>query len=179
MEESKIVYYSIVGKKNIKIEDTSNKLETMQARLILRKMLAYFNIKMPEIYTTSNGKPYFKDSNIFFNYSHSKNYVACVISTYEVGIDIEEINRNISDEIAEKYLDKEKDSLKRIETWVKKEAYSKLKGLGFQIKFKNIKLNEVIEKNLFISEKDYMCSIYCDNDDVEFKELGFNGSELL
>ena len=151
----------------------------MQARLILRKMLAYFNIKMPEIYTTSNGKPYFKDSNIFFNYSHSKNYVACVISTYEVGIDIEEINRNISDEIAEKYLNKEKDSLKRIETWVKKEAYSKLKGLGFQIKFKNIKLNEVIEKNLFISEKDYMCSIYCDNDDVEFKELDFNGSELL
>ena len=106
MEESKIVYYSIVSKKNIKIEDTSNKLETMQARIILRKMLDYFNIKMPEIYTTSNGKPYFKDSNIFFNYSHSKNYVACVISTYEVGIDIEEINRNISDEIAEKYLNK-------------------------------------------------------------------------
>lgn len=179
MEESKIVYYSIVSKKNIKIEDTSNKLETMQARIILRKMLDYFNIKMPEIYTTSNGKPYFKDSNIFFNYSHSKNYVACVISTYEVGIDIEEINRNISDEIAEKYLNKEKDSLKRIETWVKKEAYSKLKGLGFQIKFKNINLNEVTEKNLFISEKDYMCSIYCDNDDVEFKELDFNGSELL
>ena len=179
MEECKTVYYSIVNKKSIIIDNTSNRLETIQARIVLRKMLDYFNIKMPEIYTTPNGKPYFKDSNIFFNYSHSKNYIACAISNYEVGIDIEEINRNISDEIAEKYLNKEKDSLKRIETWVKKEAYSKLKGLGFQIKFKNIKLSEIIEKNLFISRKDYMCSIHCDNDDVEFKELGFNGSELL
>lgn len=179
MEECKTVYYSIVNKKSIIIDNTSNRLETIQARIVLRKMLDYFNIKMPEIYTTPNGKPYFKDSNIFFNYSHSKNYIACAISNYEVGIDIEEINRNISDDIAEKYLNKEKDSLKRIETWVKKEAYSKLKGLGFQIKFKNIKLSEIIEKNLFISRKDYMCSIYCDNDDVEFKELDFNGSELL
>ena len=162
MEECKTVYYSIVNKKDIIIDNTSNRSETIQ-----------------EIYTTPNGKPYFKDSNIFFNYSHSKNYVACVISTYEVGIDIEETNRDISDEIAEKYLNKEKDNLKRIETWVKKEAYSKLKGLGFQINFKNINLSEITEKNLFISEKNYMCSIYCDNDDVEFKELGFNGSVLL
>lgn len=179
MEECKTVYYSIVNKKDIIIDNTSNRSETIQARKVLKKMMDYFNLKLPEIYTTPNGKPYFKDSNIFFNYSHSKNYVACVISTYEVGIDIEETNRDISDEIAEKYLNKEKDNLKRIETWVKKEAYSKLKGLGFQINFKNINLSEITEKNLFISEKNYMCSIYCDNDDVEFKELGFNGSVLL
>ena len=179
MKEGRIVYYSIVNKKDITVDYTSNRLETIQARIVLRKMLDYFNLKLPEIYTTPNGKPYFKDSNIFFNYSHSKNYIACAISSYEVGIDIEETNRNISDDISKKYLNNEKGNLKRIETWVKKEAYSKLKGLGFQIKFNNIKLNEITEKNLFISEKDYMCSIYCDNDDVEFKELGFNGSELL
>ena len=179
MKEGRIVYYSIVNKKDITVDYTSNRLETIQARIVLRKMLDYFNLKLPEIYTTPNGKPYFKDSNIFFNYSHSKNYVACVISTYEVGIDIEETNRDISDEIAEKYLNKEKDNLKRIETWVKKEAYSKLKGLGFQINFKNIKLSEITEKNLFVSKKNYMFSIFCDNDEVEFKELSFNRSELL
>ena len=34
------------------------------------------------------------------------------------------------------------------------------------------------EKNLFINVKDYMCSIYCDSDVVDFKELSFNGCEL-
>lgn len=178
MEEGKIVYYSIVNKKEIIVDDTSNRLETIQARIVLRKMLDYFNLKLPEIYITPNGKPFFKDLNIFFNYSHSKNFVACSISNYEVGIDIEETNRIIGDDIAKKYLNDEKESSKRIETWVKKEAYSKLKGLGFQIKFQNIKLSEISEKNLFINRKDYMCSIYCDNEDIEFKELGFNRSEL-
>ena len=179
MEECKIVYYSIVNKKDIIVDNTSNRLETIQARIVLRKMLDYFNLKLSEIYITPNGKPFFKDSNIFFNYSHSKNYVACAISNYEIGIDIEEISRIVSDDIAKKYLNNEKNNLKRIETWVKKEAYSKLKGLGFQIKFQNIKLSEITEKNFFISGKEYMCSIYCDNVDIEFKELDFNGSELL
>lgn len=179
MEKDTIVYYSIVNKKNIIIDDTSGRLETKQARIILTKMLGYFNINLPEIYTSTKGKPFFRDSNLFFNYSHSKNYIACAISKYEVGIDIEEISRNISDNIAKKYLDNEKDNSKRIETWVKKESYSKLKGLGLQIKFQNIKLNEITERNLFINSEEYMCSIYCDSDDIEFKELCLNGSELL
>lgn len=178
MEEDKIVYYSIVNKNDIKVDDTNDRLETKQARIVLKKMLDYFDLKLPEIYTSTNGKPYFKDSNIFFNYSHSKNYIACAISIYKVGIDIEETSRIINDDIAKKYLDNAKNNAKRIETWVKKEAYSKLKGLGLQIKFQNIKLSETTEKNFFINGKDYMCSIYCDSDVVEFKELSFNGSEL-
>ena len=168
-----------MSKNDIRVDNSNNRIETAQARIVLGKMLSYLNLKLPEICTTSNGKPFFKDSNIFFNYSHSKNYVACAISNYELGIDIEEIDRNISDNVAKKYLNNEKDNLKRIETWVKKEAYSKLKGLGFQIKFQSIKLSEVIEKNLFISDKDYMCSIYCDNNDVVFEKLAFNRNELL
>lgn len=178
MEDGKIVYYSIVKKTDIKVDKTIDRLETNQAIYVLKNQLNYFNLKLPKIYTTTNGKPYFKDSNIFFNYSHSKNYIACAISTYEVGIDIEEASRKISDDIAKKYLNNEKDNSKRIETWVKKEAYSKLKGLGLQINFQNIKLNEIMAKNLFINKKEYMCSIYCENSDIEFKELSFNRSEL-
>ena len=134
-------------------------------------MLNYFNLKMEKIYTTQNGKPFFKDSNIFFNYSHSKNYIACTISNYEVGIDIEETSRNISDDIAKKYLNNEKSNLKRIEIWVKKESYSKLTGLGLQMNFENIELKKIRKKNCFIKNKDYMCSIYCDNDNPKFKNL--------
>lgn len=176
MIEDKNVYYAIINKSNIKVFNSTT--ETSQSRYVLKTMLNYFNIELPEIEKSKNGKPYFKDSNIYFNYSHSKNYIACTISRYEVGIDIEETTRTISDDIAKKYLNDEKDNSKRIETWVKKEAYSKLKGLGLQINFQNIKLNEIMAKNLFINKKEYMCSIYCENSDIEFKELSFIRSEL-
>lgn len=178
MDDNKFVYYSIIKKSDIKVDKIINKLETNQAITLLKKQLNYLDLKLPEICISANGKPYFKNSNLFFNYSHSKNYIACAVSFYEVGIDIEETTRNINDNIAKKYLDNVSGNKKRIETWVKKESYSKLKGLGLKIGFQNIKLSEIKTKNLYIKEKKYMCSIYCDNEDVFFKELSFNGSEL-
>ena len=178
MDERRIVYYSIVEKSDIKADNAIVKLETNQAMTLLKKQLNYLDLKLPEIRISANGKPYFKNSNLFFNYSHSKNYIACAVSFYEVGIDIEETTRNINDNIAKKYLDNVNGNKKRIETWVKKESYSKLKGLGLKIGFQNIKLSEIKTKNLYIKEKKYMCSIYCDNEDAFFKELSFNGSEL-
>ena len=179
MKNKKIVYYSIIKKTDIKANNIIDNSETNQAITVLKQQLKHFNLEIPEIYISSHGKPYFKNSNIYFNYSHSKNYIACAISHYEVGIDIEETTRIISDKIAKKYLNNEKENLKRVEMWVKKEAYSKLKGLGIQIEFQNIKLSEITEKSIFITTKDYLCSIYCDNNEVEFKELCFNGDELL
>ena len=76
-------------------------------------MLECFNQKLPEIKYSKTGKPYFKNSVIYFNYSHSKNYIACAISNKEVGIDIEETNTNISDKVSNKYLDNEKETEKR------------------------------------------------------------------
>ena len=171
MMKNNIVYYSVVNKDNIIYNDTSDKLETKLAQIVLKNMLKHFDLKLPEIYLSDSGKPFFKDSKIFFNYSHSKNYIACAISLHEVGIDIEETNISISDAIAKKYLDNEKDNFKRIEIWVKKESYSKLKGLGLQMGFQNVKLDELKEQNFFIKEKEYMCSIYCDTKNIEFKEL--------
>jgi len=37
------------------------------------------------------GKPYLKDQNIYFNISHCRNSVVCVIADFEVGVDIEYI----------------------------------------------------------------------------------------
>ena len=179
MENKKIVYYSIVKKTDIKVDNTIDKMDTNQSLFVLKSLLNYLGLEIPRIYISKHGKPKFEKSNIFFNYSHSKNYIACVISYYEVGIDIEETTRNINDDVAKKYLDNVIGNKKRIETWVKKESYSKLKGLGLQMKFKDIKLDDIKSKSLFIKEKEYMCSIYCDSNDVIFKELHFNGSEML
>lgn len=170
--ENNIVYYIIVQKDCINIDSITDK-----AQYILKCMLDYFNIKFPKIFIAEKGKPYFKDSDIFFNYSHSNNFIACAISNCEVGIDIEEKSRVISDRVSKKYLDNEIDSQKRIEKWVRKEAYSKLKGLGLSIKFQSINLQDLTEKNILINEKDYICSIYSDNSNVIFKDLKFNGEK--
>lgn len=167
----KKVYYSIVNKSDIKIDKKLNNLETEQSKFILNNMMSYLKLNIPEINISQGGKPYFKDSNIYFNYSHSKNYIACAIGNCEVGIDIEETSRIINDDIAKKYLDNAKGNLKRIETWIKKEAYSKLKGLGLQINFQNIKLDNLKEKNLLINKKEYLCSIYSEDNDIEFEEI--------
>ena len=38
-----------------------------------------------------NGKPYLKDKSIYFNLSHSGDYVVLAVADYEVGVDIEKI----------------------------------------------------------------------------------------
>lgn len=187
--EDNTIYYSIIKKSEISIDDLDNlpcfcieaREETKRAYIVLSKIVKKYLNKLPEIVFNKNGKPYFRYSNLYFNYSHSKNYIALALSTVEVGIDIEETTRSISDIISKKYLDGEKNQKKKIEKWVKKEAYSKLKGLGLLINFQNINLNEISNKNIFISNRKYMCSVYSEyseSDNAIFKEI-FLDEELL
>lgn len=164
------VYYAIVNKNDIGVSKKSDRLETDQAIALLEKMLNNFDIDLDKIVISKNGKPYFNNSNIHFNYSHSKNYIACVISNYEVGIDIEEKTRVISDDVSNKYLDGVEDSEDRLIKWVEKESYSKLKGLGLQIGFNNIKIDSYCS-NFLINSEEYVCSIFCDGVGVNFNNL--------
>ena len=134
-------------------------------------MLDYLHLENKEIFISKYGKPYFKNSNIYFNYSHSKNYIACAVSDYEVGIDIEQTNRIINNLISQKYLDNEINNKKKIEKWVKKEAYSKLKGKGFLMKFQTIKLENIKNKYIFFENDNYMCCIFSDNAKSSFKKI--------
>ncbi|MDR2533128.1 MAG: 4'-phosphopantetheinyl transferase superfamily protein [Oscillospiraceae bacterium] len=94
------------------------------------------------------GKPYIPiaNKNLHMSISHCKAGIACIISGFPVGIDIEEISRmNIKTarricttgelELLEKAEDK-KDLLCRF--WVLKEAYSKLTGQGISAGFGGI-----------------------------------------
>ena len=167
MNSKKVVYYMVDEKTNI----GTGKTDTQLARNMLTWLMNYLKLPISKIVISENGKPYFKDSNIYFNYSHSKNHIACAVSSCEVGIDIEEKDRVINDTVARKYLDCTETNEKRLETWVKKESFSKLKGLGLKIKFQDIKLNEIKNKNLFINEKEYVCCIYCDYENASFKRI--------
>ena len=96
---------------------------------------------MPEIDVTPKGKPYFANSNWHFSISHTKRHVFCALSERPVGIDAEEMDREIDLRLAEKILSEqekvrfEKAADKRLtllKLWVLKEAAAKLSGMGLQ-----------------------------------------------
>lgn len=100
-----------------------------------------FQKPMPEILIAERGKPYFKDSSVYFSISHTKKHVFCVLSDKPVGIDAEEINREIRPELAEKILSpSEKMRYEKAENkntallrlWVMKEAAAKCTGEGLR-----------------------------------------------
>jgi len=155
--DNNTVYYTIINKNKFDFEidiNSKEKLETLQSKYILNCMLNYFGIQESPICKTKLGKPYFKNQNIFFNYSHSNNYIACAISNYNVGIDIEEADRIISDTMV-KICKFNKNTA--LEDFVKREAFCKLTGNGIAMFFDKNNFKNV--SSISIKNKDYICSI--------------------
>ena len=55
----------------------------------------------PPVLVTNRGKPYFQDSPLHFSISHTKNHAFCVLSPVPVGIDGEEMDRNVNLRLAD------------------------------------------------------------------------------
>lgn len=96
---------------------------------------------LPEIRRTERGKPYFVDSPVHFSISHTKNHVFCALSDGPIGIDAEELDRNIDLRLAEKILSPgekaqydaaEDKRLALLTFWVLKEAAAKCTGEGLR-----------------------------------------------
>ena len=94
-----------------------------------------------EIAVTERGKPYFKSSPVHFSISHTKSRVFCVCSDVPVGIDAEELSRDIDLRLADKILSpSEKQAfdaagdkrLTLLKFWVLKEAQAKATGEGLR-----------------------------------------------
>lgn len=83
----------------------------------------------------SNGKPVYKTSHIHFNLSHAGNYVVCVVSDKDVGIDIEGRRKNAL-KVARRFFTQTEcdwigdDAARFVRVWTLKEAYAKLTGEG-------------------------------------------------
>ena len=96
---------------------------------------------MPAILVTPRGKPYFEGENVHFSISHTKAHAFCVLSDRSVGIDAEEMDRNINLALAEKILSPEEKvrfdaaadkRLALLTFWVLKEAAAKCSGEGLR-----------------------------------------------
>ena len=95
---------------------------------------------LPEIALTPQGKPYFPGELYHFSISHTAKHVFCCLSQKPVGLDAEELDRQISPLLAEKILSPaEKERFRAqpdqntalLRFWVLKEAYAKLTGRGW------------------------------------------------
>lgn len=96
---------------------------------------------LPEVARTERGKPYFLHSPWHFSLSHSRGHAFCALSRHPVGIDGEELGREIRLSLAEKILSPEEKAqfdaapnprLALLTFWVLKEAAAKATGEGLR-----------------------------------------------
>lgn len=113
-----------------------------EGRRLLRQMYeSCTGEKMPAISVNSLGKPHFVGGALYFSITHTRGHVFCALSDKPVGIDAEEMDRNISLALADKILspgerrqyaaaaDKR---LALLTFWVLKEAQVKCEGTGLR-----------------------------------------------
>lgn len=153
------IYLSIKKKSEVKINDLKfpdfiKRDESKKAFSLLFEMFNYLglDININDIYYSNNGKPYIKNSNIKFNYSHSNNYIACCVSYVDMGIDVED-EFNMSDEARIMYLSGINDDIRR--NFVTKEAYCKLLGKFDDEFFKKLDINSISKNKYEINNSDY------------------------
>lgn len=159
------IYYKIINK-----NDYKDLNETELAYITLKDMINYLDLKYEEINKSKNGKPFFKSKTIFFNYSHSKNYILIAISKDEIGVDIEE-DRNISDKISKKYLNNiGKDE--RLKYWVIKESYVKLIDKP-ELLYEDIDISKIEFNKYILNTDNYVASIMYDGNKKELIEINY------
>lgn len=109
-------------------------------RRLLRKSYRFeTGNSLPEIRIAEGGKPYIPDSPWHFSISHTKRHAFCAFGLHPVGLDAEELDRDINLTLANKILspseraqfDAAEDKRRALLTfWVLKEAEAKLTGKG-------------------------------------------------
>lgn len=156
------IYQKINLQKKEKIDKLKNiddkKRSLLGEHCLVKLLKEYYNINYKKIsfYTNEYGKPYIQNNNIFFNISHSNDYVIVAISSKEIGVDIEKIRDTNLNTINQFATPKEKEYVlssdnncysKLFEIYTLKEAYIKMKGKNMN-EVKNIEFE--IKNNLAI-----------------------------
>jgi|GEM_PF-3119748 len=138
-----LIQYALVEEKrgSLEVPGDTTRWETVEVPSILADIA--FPVPIRYRYGLQ-GKPFFieEDSRLYFSLSHSGNYVLCAVSHLDIGADIQEWEKidNLEQlakrfyttaeqtELAAAPLDARERLFYRL--WVRKEAYSKLTGLG-------------------------------------------------
>jgi 4'-phosphopantetheinyl transferase len=170
------LYKNIDSRRLEKIKKSKNTLfikEQLGSHLLLTDVLenTYFQEidKIEYIYNES-GKPYIKDSSLYFSLSHSNGIIALTVSKEEIGLDIELI-KDVKDTLSRRImndleyntyqsLNKESKKIYFFEVWTSKEAYIKKLGTSITLNPSNISIEEdVLLKKISISSNEYMIAV--------------------
>ena len=141
-------------------------LRSLYGDILVRfEIIKQLGIANSDIKFTLNkyGKPYIEGyNNLFFNISHSEDWVICAISDEEVGVDIEKIEK-APVEVAEHYFHSREYKLIRSKAseevdeyfykmWTLKESYIKWIGKGLSKQLDSFSINEDINNEFYIGE---------------------------
>ncbi len=167
-----------------------DKIRGILGELLIRKMLVdEFNINNDYIIFSHNkyGKPYLPNrKDIYFNISHSGEYVVGAVDIKPIGIDIEEVkdidfleivksffskaeNEYILESNKGYYIEKQKERF--YEIWTLKESFVKCIGKGLNMDFNNFTINIHNENNIILSN-------YDNSESFSFKEINIDGYKL-
>ena len=149
-------YFDKLGKqriehilKNNKAEDRARALGASYLLLFALEKAGYPIERLPDFSYKENGKPYLREyPDVYFNISHTKNIITCVISSVEVGVDIEHV-RNVSETTINKVFSENEQKLAGfsmdgyIRLWTMKEACAKFSGAGLSAILDGL---EILEK---------------------------------
>lgn len=164
------------------------KVDSLNKRRTEEKSLSYsllnyaldifYNLSPKEIIKSEHGKPYLKDSNIFFNLSHSKDLIVLSLSNYENGIDLEIVkDRARLDLLAKKVFDddlfniylQKANTIDKINffihMWTIKECVVKQSGLGLISLSSVLILDSLKEIKAKDSNKGYVMSYLLEKKD--------------
>ena len=115
----------------------------------------YGIVEKPVFKFCQREKPFLQDhSNIFFNLSHCKNAVACILSDTNTAIDVMDIRKVRESTIRRTCTEKERSELLAssdtdrdfIRLWTRKECYAKLDGRGLLLDF--TKIDDTVTKDI-------------------------------
>ena len=168
-------YKEYINEKDIEKMDKF-KFDLNKKQSIMSSILKNKYIK-GNIYYNEHGKPL--SDAIFFNVSHSDDFVLLARSEAEIGIDIEHIAKDVDSDLINHVCSQEEvdyinqnDKNKAFYTlWTKKEAILKLEGIGLTNKLKDILVNnKYYLKSKYISDYVYSIALNC-KEEIEIIEV--------
>lgn len=156
--------------------------------LLVRHMLCtYLDMDNSELVfgQDQNGKPYLLGAeNCYFNISHSKNRVVCILDSFPVGIDVEKMTDIDIDEVSVclhcgEYRDinvlaKEEKKRYFYKVWTVKEAYLKMRGTGLLRPLSSFYVGGNNDDEVYITD-----SFYCDCDNLTCESIELEDYYML
>lgn len=146
------------------IKNVKSIKETALAWLLLRRALGVKpGEKFPPLSFSERGKPYFKNSAVRFNLSHSGSMVCAAVSAEEIGVDVQKkslFSQSVKKRvfcITELEMGENQPDPNMFFTrlWAIKESYLKQTGVGIAFDFKSLDFSKECRGDYF--EKDGLC----------------------